>query len=175
MPCALTKGRVLDCKDQLGGLKYIYLGVFSDLESATVVEDVDGQISDLGTLSVYKYVLPANTANAVETITASPENGTLFFSQALTMALNKLTAEDRNEIKLIASNRIFAVAEDFNGNQLLYGYQNGLDANGGTVETGTAKGDRSGYTLTFLGEEPSASNHLSAAIEDMPTITIVSS
>jgi len=60
----------------------------------------------------------------------------------------------RNEIKLLAQNTLIAVAKDNNGKYWLVGRQNGIDLTTGTMGTGTAFGDRSGFDLTFAGSEP---------------------
>ena len=48
------------------------------------------------------------------------------------------------------------MVEDYLGNQFLCGYENGVECTGGTVVTGAAAGDLSGFTLTFEGQEETA-------------------
>ena len=43
--------------------------------------------------------------------------------------------------------------EDFNSNYFLVGAYNGADVSAGTISTGTALADLSGYTLTFTAQE----------------------
>ena len=43
--------------------------------------------------------------------------------------------------------------EDYNGNFFLVGLENGGDVNGGTIVTGAAMGDLTGYTLTVNAQE----------------------
>ena len=57
------------------------------------------------------------------------------------------------EIKLICQGRSQVYVEDNNGNMFLIGMDSGCEATGGTVVTGAARGDMSGYTLTLVGEE----------------------
>jgi hypothetical protein len=89
----------------------------------------------------------------METVTASIQNGTIFYAQELTIVLNKLQANTRNEILLLAKNNLVAIVEDKNGKYWYLGQDGGLDITGGTAGSGTAAGDRSGYELTFSGQE----------------------
>ena len=59
----------------------------------------------------------------------------------------------RNEILLLAKNTLVGVVKDNNGQTFLLGYLYGLNVTGGNGATGTAQGDRSGYTLTFSAQE----------------------
>ena len=101
----------------------------------------------------YKYDLAKETSAFTETFTSSVQNGTFFYAQELSVVLNKLQTNVRNEILLLAQNNLLAIAEDKNGAYWLLGRLNGLDVTGGTAESGTASGDRSGYTITFTGQE----------------------
>jgi hypothetical protein len=53
---------------------------------------------------------------------------------------------------------------DYYGNNFLCGLENGMEATGGTVVTGAAAGDLSGFTLTFEGMEETAPYFLSTAV-----------
>ncbi len=99
-----------------------------------------------------------------ETITASVENGTVFYAQELSIVLNKLQANTRNEILLLAKNTLMAVVQDANDKYWLVGRYTGLDVTGGTSATGTAQGDRSGYTLTFSGGEKELAPEVNSGI-----------
>jgi len=48
---------------------------------------------------------------------------------------------------------LMAVFQDANDKYWLLGRVNGIDLTGGNGASGTAQGDRSGYTLTFSGGE----------------------
>jgi hypothetical protein len=76
--------------------------------------------------------------------------------------LNKLTARDQNEIKLLGQTKVVIFAQlneiiDSNDHNTIIalGVTNGLSLNAGSMDTGAAFGDRNGYTLTFDGLEPS--------------------
>ena len=150
MACDLTKGRKEPCKDVVGGLRAVYFTDFGDLGTVTKTDD---EITDLsGTFTAYKYELKGNSSFE-QTVNASRENGTVFYEQTLNLTLKKLSKEDNKELKLLAYGRPHVAIEDYNGNVFLMGLEHGADVSGGTIVTGAAMGDLSGYTLTLTAQE----------------------
>ena len=49
----------------------------------------------------------------------------------------------------------------------MMGLENGADVSGGTIVTGTAMGDLSGYTLTFSGQEKVPANFMDSDTKDI--------
>jgi hypothetical protein len=153
MSCALTQGYLLDCKDSLGGISEVYFMAEQDITSYTEASGVITALVKGAGKRYYKYELVKATSSFVENINASVENGTIFYQQELTVVLNKLQANTRNEILLLAKNLLSAVVKDNNGKFWILGLDRGLDITAGSSQSGTAEGDRSGYTLTFTGKE----------------------
>lgn len=152
MACALTQGFVLDCKESVGGIKSVRFVEFDNVASIAYAAGV-ATLTMVASKKFWKYAQVRETSSFTETITANVQNGTIFYSQELTVILNKLAAATRNEILLLAKNRLMAIVEDMNGSYWLLGAKNGLDITGGNSATGTASGDRNGYTLTFVAQE----------------------
>ena len=155
----ITTGRAEPCKDSVGGLKAVYFVDFGDL--GTIVYDVDGTtITSVGTdVDAYKFDV-RGASTYTENIQSSRENGTTMFEQVLELTLKKLTKEDHKAIKLLSFNRPNILIEDNNGNVFLSGLEFGCDVTGGTVVTGGAMGDLSGYTLSFTGMEKAPANFI---------------
>jgi len=161
MACDLTKGRKEPCKDVVGGLKAVYFTDFGDYGTVTQTDD---EITDMtGTFTAYKYELKGNSSFE-QAITSSRENGTTFFEQTLNLTLKKLSKEDHKEIKLLAYGRPHVAVEDYNGNVFVMGLEHGAEVTGGTISTGAAMGDLSGYTLTMVAQELKPANFV-----DSPT------
>jgi len=165
MACDLTSGRKNPCKDQIGGLVRAWFVDFGDLGTVTKVDD---EITDLsGTFTCFQYDLKGT--NSLETaITSSRENGTTFFEETLTLTLPKLSKEDNKELKLISYSRPHIAIEDRNGNFFLCGLQHGMEVTGGSIATGTAFGDLSGYSLTLTGQELEPANFISGGTSADP-------
>jgi hypothetical protein len=164
MACALTQGYTLDCRDSLGGITEVYFIASSDVASITEASGVISAITKSSGKRFYKYELVKGTSMFTETVAANVQNGTLYYTTELTIILNKLQANTRNEILLLAQNRLNAVAKDSNGKFWYLGKTRTLDLTGGSAATGTAEGDRNGYTLTFSGAEPALCPEVSSSI-----------
>ena len=152
MACALTQGFVLDCKESLGGVKSVRFVEFDNVASIAYAAGVATLTMAAGK-KFWKYAQVRETSSFTETITANVQNGTIFYQQEVVVVLNKLAAATRNEILLLAKNRLMAIVEDMNGAYWLIGAKNGLDITSGNSATGTASGDRNGYSLTFQAME----------------------
>lgn len=161
MACDLTRGRKEPCKDVVGGLKAIYFTDFGDLGTVTKTDD---EITDLsGTFTAFKYELKGSSSFE-QAVTASRENGTVFYEQTLNLTLKKLSKEDNKELKLLAYGRPHVAVEDYNGNVFLMGLEHGADVSGGSIVSGASMGDLSGYTLTLTAQEREPANFI-----DSPT------
>ena len=165
MACDLTRGRKEPCKDVVGGLRAVYFTDFGDFGTVTQTGD---EITDMsGTFTAFKYEVKGNSSFE-QTITSSRENGTTFFEQTLNLTLHKLSKEDHAEIKLLAFGRPHVAVEDYNGNVFVMGLEHGADVSGGTIVTGAAMGDLSGYTLTLTGQELKPANFVASPIAADP-------
>jgi len=76
-----------------------------------------------------------------------------------------LYLKDHKELKLLAYGSPQVIVEDYNGNYFLAGLEHGMDVTGGTIVTGGAMNELSGYTLTLTGMERVPANFLG----DTPT------
>jgi hypothetical protein len=172
MACDISRGRLEECKDSVGGISAVYFVNKGDLGSIDYVPTDTDVISAVGgTASAYKFDV-RGTSSFTETPTVSRENGTAFFEQALELVLPKLTKKDHNTIKLLAYGSPHIIIEDNNGNFFLAGLEYGMDISGGSIATGSAMGDMSGYTLSFTGMEKVPANFLAAPL-DVVGFTVV--
>tara|TARA_R110000796_G_scaffold3841_4_gene14772 strand:- start:35 stop:616 length:582 start_codon:yes stop_codon:yes gene_type:complete len=169
MACDLTLGRKEPCKDSVGGIKNIYFVDFGDLGTVTLTNDEITNITGInqdGNLTAYKYEVKG-ASSLEQTVTASRETGTTFYDQTLNITLKKLTKEDNKELKLLAYGRPHVAIEDYNGNVFMMGLEHGADVNGGTIVTGSAMGELSGYTLTLNAQEKSPANFMDSDTKDV--------
>jgi hypothetical protein len=173
----ISTGRALACKDSVGGIKAVIFVPNDATDKIKVATNgIDGTTGAIDNLVAnvadsYKYELKG-TSSLEETITASADNGTVFYEQALNLTLPKLSALDTKEIKLLANSRPQIIVQDYNNNYVVVGLENGADVSGGTIVTGTAMGDMSGYTLVFSGMETSPASHLDVESDTGTVITL---
>jgi hypothetical protein len=155
MACNLSAGRAVPCKDVVGGIQKVFFVDFGGLGAITYTDD---EITDAdGTFSAYEYDLKGGSS-LEQTITSSRETGTTFFEQV------------NVQIKLLAYGRPQVAVVDNTGNAFLMGVEFGAEVTGGTVATGTAMGDLSGYTLTLTAQEKLPANFISGATLANPFI-----
>ena len=163
MACDLSLGRIEPCKDSVGGLNAIYFVNFGDLGAITydvTNTDVIDAIAD--TPNAYKYDIKG-TSTFTQNIQSDRATGTTAFEQVLEITLKKLSVADHKELKLLAYGRPHVIVEDYNGNYFLAGLEHGCDVTGGTIVTGGAMNELSGYTLTLTGMERVPANFLGDA------------
>ncbi len=170
MACDLTLGRKEPCKDVVGGIKNVYFVDFGDFTLTFDSTDTDVVESVGSSVASFKYEVKGNSS-LEQTVNSSRENGTTFYEQTLNLTLHKLTKEDNKELKLLAYGRPHVVVEDYNKNLMIMGLEHGADVSGGTIVTGAAMGDLSGYTLTLTGMEKMPANFIekTAASESVTT------
>jgi hypothetical protein len=160
MACDLALGRIEPCKDSVGGLKNLYFVNYGDLGTITYdVTNTDVIDSVAGTPDAYKYEIKG-ASSFTQNIQSSRDTGTTAFEQVVEVTLKKLTIADHKELKILAFGRPHVIVEDYNGNFFLAGLEHGAEVTGGTIVTGTAMSDLSGYTLTLTGMERTPANFL---------------
>ena len=162
MACTLTTGFTLDCKDSIGGIKSVRFATKSDWDSlsATIAS---GEVTAIGSASAvfYKYELRRETSSFNDDPQTDQATGGTHYKPSLAMVLNKLDTAKRNEVLLLAKNRLVAIVETAqpddssgDGDFWVMGNANGIDMAPSTGGTGTAATDRNGYELAFEGMEP---------------------
>ena len=173
MACDLTLGRIEPCKDSVGGLKNLYFVNYGDLGAITYdATNTDVIDAVAGTPDAYKYEIKG-ASSFTQNIQSSRDTGTTAFEQVIEVTLKKLSIADHKELKILAFGRPHVIIEDNNGNYFLAGLEHGADVTGGTIVTGTAMSDLSGYTLTLTGMEKAPANFLGDTPENVG-FTIVS-
>lgn len=166
MGCTLlTRGRVLNCNRISGGIRAVYFAVLDQVTElgydTTVAPNQVREINKIvmGDNDIYRYLLPVGASNFVDTIVGSRENGTVYYTPVVNIIYNRLSKEDQAELKLLASTKTIVFCELnqklANGHNVItaMGMVNGMELNAGTVDSGTAWGDRNGYSLTLDGQE----------------------
>ena len=172
MACNITRGRLIDCKVSIGGLKAIYIAKsYSNNVAATATINTTEMTTAGfanwsccgGTVEVFKYDLVQNLSSLTVNINSDNANGTTFFEQTLSVTLQKIDHDMTNELRLMAYSRSQIFVQDSMDNVFLLGMDGGCYVTGGTVVTGTAKGDMNGYTIEWGAEENNALIQLPAS------------
>ena len=172
MACDLTTGFTVGCNDSTGGIAEFWFANMVD--DFAVAESATGEASSItGTgLTYYKYET-TNAQGAASVINDNPtvndQNGTSYFDQTCTYVLNKMDTAKRNEVKMLARAKLSVIVKDNNGIYWLMGKVNGVRMTAGDNGTGTALGDRNGYSLSFQAQETEPLTEVTARTAFPPT------
>jgi len=155
MSCLINEGYVLGCRDNVGGVKGIWISSF---DGEATYADTTGEITTVtpGTTNVvtyYKYEQLMEVPSFAQTGNFSLDNGTVFYEQTLALSLHKQNTELRNKLILLSQAKLSVIIKDQNGNYWLVGKDNGLFASAADLQTGKAFGDMNGVALTLQGKE----------------------
>ena len=170
MPCLIKLGRKLPCKAAFGGIKNVYFMQFGNIKSLILdPETCEGtiQYSD-EEIEWYKYEVKG-ASSLDSTITSSRDAGTTFYQQTLNVTLTYLDACTQQEIQKIAQARPNILVEDYYGNFFLMGRENGCELTSGQIQTGTAPGDLSGFTIVMEAMEELAPDFITDLPENVST------
>ena len=152
MACTLTKGRELPCKSGVGGIKSITFADYGTLGALTIANEM---ITDFGGSPTFMKFDVKGNSTMDTVVTSSRENGTTFYETTLNLTLTFLEKATQEELKLIAHARPHVFVEDYNGNYFIIGLEHGAEVTGGSIVSGAAMGDLSGFTLTMVAQETS--------------------
>lgn len=162
MSCYISQGVSLnECSDSIGGIKKIYIagGTGTTTGGLTTYEyDVDDQITGItGTTDtvLYGFELKRGTSSLTQNIQKSFENGTIYFDQELVAVMFKYDASKRLILQnLTQKDNLQIIAIDQNDTYYMLGQVRGMYTSAGSATAGLALGDRNGFEITFLGQEP---------------------
>ena len=162
MSCDISKGRVEQCKDQVGGLKAVY---FINYQIARTDITYDATDTDLITAiinvdTLYKYELKGVDNTFDQDIVSDRNAGTTYFSQKLNIRLKHQDVSTHKQIKLLSYGRPHIVVQTNNDQFFIMGLEQGADVVGGTISTGGEMKSASGYSLSFVAEEKVPANFL---------------
>lgn len=159
MPCVITGGYSIDCRESIGGIEAIYLienSALYDASGNSRVIEASGTVTGLTKATgkrFWKFEVPRATASSSNNITSSSENGTVFFTHQVSFPINSRSASVRNTITTLAKNRLTFVTKEMDGTYRMYGKEFGLTLDTAEAGSGAAAGDRNGYVLTFSSVE----------------------
>lgn len=150
MACLATKGRLEPCKEFIGGLYKIWFVNYGVLTGATI--DANNIITAMPAVTIYEYELKG-TSKLTQELVGNRDNGIVLVNQTLTLDLKGGDYNTNNEIKLLSYGRPHIFVQDNYGNNWFVGKTWGADITTAVHDTGAAKGDKYGYTITAVATE----------------------
>lgn len=145
-------GITLDCSNNKGGIKTVYIANYGDVTGFEENEGVITGITMASGATFKAYQFRKNTGSMNSTLTADETNGLNYVTTEVSLVFTKMDTAKRVEMAALSLGQLAVIVLDSNG---IYWYITPDDyasASAGTGETGTAKGDRNAYTLTLSVE-----------------------
>ena len=161
MACTLTQGVSLSCKDAMGGISEIKIKALTSVPAGLTV--TGGQITLTDTNGWFTYQFEKETGNLNEVANINIQNGTLYYTQTLTIKIHDLSSALQQELYNVAQGRLLIACKDNNGNAWLLGSETYAEMTANNATTGTAFADMNGYEITFTAHSkapmPSLQNY----------------
>ena len=153
--CDINAGRLVGCKDVIGGIKKVFLMPYEETLVSKLTPNGSNAylIDDITAITVFQFDLRTNTCSYTANINSDDANGTTYFEQVLELQLQKIAPTDFLSTTILAQGRVQAFVTDANDNTFLMGTIFGCSVTGGSLQTGTAKADLSGFTITLTAQE----------------------
>lgn len=175
MSCPQTlAGIAKDCSANMGGIVRVLLANKDDVAAMTITNGEITAITMRNTAAsgdpVYatfkEYLFRPNTGNMVSEYQIDDAAGTKFVQTTLAMVFSRMETAKRLEISALALADAVAIVEDANGKYWYLGYDFPLTMSAGGGDTGTARADRNGYTLTLVDNSKELPMEVSDSIID---------
>lgn len=168
-PCAnITSGlNGTSCVPNPGGVRSMLICNFDDI---VAIGTTGGTAFTINTISMtgasgfYPYTFRRNTANFQEDLSKDLTTGSLFYTQTGTIVLDHKDRTKRDELMLLDNALVAVIAEHSDGTYWLYGSGDGMYVTANVSQTGTAKTDANGYTITMVAEEEQRAYPVNPAI-----------
>lgn len=161
----------LGCKDNMGGIKEVYLIKEDDITSITVAEGAVSAITLNEGASFKTYKFRKGTSQFTSTMTTDEAAGTLSVQTDLALQFSKMETSKRLEIMAMCMDSMKAIVLDSNGKYWLLGYDFPVTASAATGQTGTNFGDFGGYNVTLTDNSKEFPYEIPATVMEEVEIT----
>lgn len=145
-------GITLDCQNNMGGIKTVYIANYGDVTAIEKGTDVINGLTMADGATFKPYQFRKGTSNMTSTLTADETTGLNYVTTEVNLVFTKMDTAKRVELSALSIGQLAVIVLDSNG---IYWYVTPDDyaaASAGGAETGTAKGDRNAFTLTLAAE-----------------------
>ena len=153
-----------DCATSMGGIVEVYLANFADITGVTVTSDSISAIQKATGAKFAKYEFARNTGSLSSNYTVDNSTGAKYVVSDLLLVFNRMDTAKRIEISALAQGDLVAVVKDANGKYWYLGKDEPISISAGDGLTGTARGDRNGYSITLQDNSAEMPYEVDAAV-----------
>jgi hypothetical protein len=133
----------------MGGIHEAYFANKEDVKDVTITEEQVSAITMEEGKKFTKFQFARNTGSMSSTYTKDPTTGVNYVTTELNLVFNRMETSKRVAIAALAQNDLVAIVKDANGKYWYLGFNEPVTATTGDGVTGTARGDRNGYSVTL--------------------------
>ena len=149
MACSQTlSGITNDCAANMGGIVKVYLANKADVTVAVTTSKVTS-ITMASSAKFKEYQFRPGTSSMSSNYQVNQENGVNYVQTDLLLVFTKMETTKRVEVVAMAQGELVALVRDANGTLWFLGFDEPLRLSAGDGLTGTARGDRNGYSVTL--------------------------
>lgn len=150
MACNQTlSGLVWDCNPSMGGIVEVLIANSVDVSGVTIQDNQISAITMAQSAKFKRYAFARNTGSLSSNYTIDQATGVRYVASDLVLVFNRMETAKRVEISALAQNDLVVIVKDANGKYWYLGYDEPVNATAGNGQTGTARGDRNGYSITL--------------------------
>jgi hypothetical protein len=142
------------CDSSIGGIKRILIAQRSDVTGVTL-DSTTGIITAITMAQTKKFqqwLFRRNTGSYTSTATGDPTTGNNGVTTEVSLQFSKAEAQKRLEIQSAINADCVLIIEDMYGQFIYLGYDQEVTITNAVMQSGTAKTDLNGFTLTFTDE-----------------------
>jgi hypothetical protein len=162
----LNGGVAKTCDTNVGGIKKMYITEKENV-SSLALSSPGNEISTITMAALtqfYEFEFTRNTCSYTENYVQDPATGNEFFTQTITLVLNRREKTKRDTLLLLGHFKdLCIIITDNNNINWFFGENIGCNLTTNEGGSGTAKADANRYTLTFIAEEPYPANTVTDA------------
>jgi hypothetical protein len=156
MSCVQTISGILrDCAPSMGGIKRAWVANYDDVAAIT---ETTGKVSGLTmeTGKTFKeFAFRKGSSSFTSTLNVDAANGVSYVSTEINLVFSKMESQKRVEMAALAVGELAVIVEDMNGTLWYFGKDEAVVASAGDGQTGVARTDRNGYSITLLDNSAS--------------------
>ena len=150
MSCVQTlSGLARDCSANMGGIIEALIAPFDDVTAVTLTDGVISAITMASSKKFKKYNFNKNTGNLTSTYHSDPASGVRYVTSDLLLQFNRMETTKRVEMTALAIGDLAVIVKDANGKYWLLGKDEAVVMTAGDAQSGTARADRNGYSVTL--------------------------
>lgn len=143
----------LDCTNNKGGIKEVYIANYGDVASVTESEGKVSEITMAADAKFKRYNFRKNTGSMTSTLNVDETTGINFVRTELSLVFTKMETAKRIEVSALALGQLAVIVKDSNDILWYLGKDDYVSSSAGSGNTGTAKTDSNNYSITLAVEE----------------------